>query len=456
MSGVLDILNSPWAITTPMHQQIVRIYLAHANSGNADFAAIKAQCGDMHNERRPYQIINRTAVIHAVGIMAKRMNLLMSISGGVSTEIVRSEFAAALADPEVDRIIFDIDSPGGNVAGCELLANTIFEARGQKPIIAVANETMASGAYWFGSSADQVFLTSQTSQIGSIGVRMELVEFSAKNEREGVRAVDIYAGKYKASGSENRPLSEEDVEYFQGLVDKNYTTLVEAVARNRGIPINTVLSEMADGRVFIGSDGISRGYADGIATLEQLINAANVPEISTGEQMDAPDEEEEPMTGKPAASGTQPAPTALKTEDITASWLQANAPNVLTEVLAAERKRIRDIEAINTVQGHEALVQQCKLDGTSAEQTALLILQAEGKLNRATMESIIAEAPKPAPAAIIPDGAEAQANKSKTPEEEWESNPKLRAEFGQLEDYKAFLKASSEGRTQLFQTAGRG
>ena len=92
------------------------------------------------------------------GVISQKMNLMTQYSGGTSTEIFGSWFDEAMADASVDRIILDVDSPGGSVYGISELSRKIHGARGKKPIIAVSNSLMASAAYWIASAADEILM----------------------------------------------------------------------------------------------------------------------------------------------------------------------------------------------------------------------------------------------------------------------------------------------------------
>src|SRR5690606_16497050 len=121
-------------------------------------------------------------------------------------------------------------------------AEQIYQAAQSKKVIAVTDGMMASAAYWLGSSASEI-VASSGSQVGSIGVMMTHVDYSAMNERVGYRVTYIYAGKYKVEGNPDEPLSDETRQYLQSRVDEDYAEFVKSVARGRGVSASTVRSE---------------------------------------------------------------------------------------------------------------------------------------------------------------------------------------------------------------------
>jgi ClpP class serine protease len=69
---------------------------------------------------------------------------------------IRQAFLTAMEDPDISGICLDIDSPGGEVAGCFDLVDVIYGARGKKPIHAILTESAYSAAYAIASAADRI------------------------------------------------------------------------------------------------------------------------------------------------------------------------------------------------------------------------------------------------------------------------------------------------------------
>ncbi|GFR06867.1 peptidase_S49 domain-containing protein [Trichonephila clavata] len=107
-------------------------------------------------------------VIPIHGILTKKSEAFDDVLGMTSYEKVREKIEEALIDEEVETIILDIDSPGGEVNGLFDLSDFIYEARTKKRIVAIANDDAYSAAYAIASSAEKVYV-SRTSGVGSIG-----------------------------------------------------------------------------------------------------------------------------------------------------------------------------------------------------------------------------------------------------------------------------------------------
>lgn len=272
MASLLDIIHSPWACEPAVHAQVIDIYMRHARGELADLAAIQAQLGrPLARKEQGYELRNGVAVISVEGVIVKRMNMLTNVSGGASTELVGRDIESAVADPAAKAILLQIDSPGGAVEGVQELARVVRGAAAKKPVTAVADSKMLSAAYWIGSAASEIYATSETTMVGSIGVVMKHLDVSKGEERIGIKTTEIFAGKYKRIASEHEPLSDEGRATLQGMVDYIYSVFVDDVARYRGVSASEVLNSMGDGRVFMGSQARAAGLIDGLATVDELV-----------------------------------------------------------------------------------------------------------------------------------------------------------------------------------------
>jgi signal peptide peptidase SppA len=278
---ILDIVTSPWAIMPEKLIEIQEIYITHLRGEKIDLAAVEAKLGrPLNNEPKPYEVENGVAVLAVDGVIAKRINIFQKISGGVSSELVRRDFAQALADPEVHSIVLYIDSPGGAVDGTQELAREIYEARGSgKNIVAFSDGLMASAAYWIGAQAHRAYISGDTVTVGSIGVVARHIDVSRYEERIGVKTTEITAGRYKRAASEYEPLTETGRRTIQEMLDHIYGVFLADVAKARPRlslePVKQGREETipwADGRLFLGQQAIEAGLVDGVSTLAAVIS----------------------------------------------------------------------------------------------------------------------------------------------------------------------------------------
>lgn len=212
------------------------------------------------------------AVIPVYGVLAHRIHDVQNSSKPLtSTEGLAHQIRQAVADPQVSAIVMDVDSPGGSVFGVQELGDVIFEARKSKPVVAQVNSTAASGGYWIASQATEIVVT-PSGMVGSIGVILPHNDASAAYEKAGVKRSYITAGRYKAEGNDTGPLDDEARAHLQAMVDGFYDTFVKAVARGRGLPVDTIRGEaFGQGRMKLAKEAVASGMANQIGTLEETI-----------------------------------------------------------------------------------------------------------------------------------------------------------------------------------------
>ena len=254
-----------WPIHPPAFEEMYRRLGAENASGGLTQYAVTFS--EKSVEKDLYSLLGDTAIIGINGPLMKRESFSFFFFGGTSYSFIQAAVKAALADDEVASIVLRVDSPGGMVNGLEETADLIFNARAKKPIVAYADGMMASAAYEIGSAAGEI-VAGATAMVGSIGVLMVHEDWSKYNEKNGIDVTYLTAGKYKALGNPDEPLSDLARETFQGELNYLYTLFVETVARNRDVEEGQVLSDMADGRIFIGQQAMAAGLVDYVGNFE--------------------------------------------------------------------------------------------------------------------------------------------------------------------------------------------
>jgi signal peptide peptidase SppA len=197
------------------------------------------------------------------------------VSGMVSTEKIGQAVDDATADPSVEAIVLDIDSPGGSVYGVESLALKIRAATDKKKLIAVSNSLAASGAYWIASNASEV-VVSPDGEVGSIGVFQMHRDVSRATDAAGVKVTYVKAGKYKTAGNPYEPLSPESMGELQKGVDDYYELFVRAVARGRNVSLTKVREGFGQGGTVRAREAVAEGMADRISTLDDILSRYGV------------------------------------------------------------------------------------------------------------------------------------------------------------------------------------
>ncbi|HDR9026946.1 S49 family peptidase [Burkholderia vietnamiensis] len=219
-------------------------------------------------DMRPYEVWEGIARIPIQGTLVHKLGTLHPWSGMTGYDGIRALLSLAMEDAEVRAIVLDIDSPGGEVAGCFDLADSIYEARGQKPIWSILTESAYSAAYAIASASDRIIVP-RTGGTGSVGVICMHVDFSKALSQSGIDVTLIHYGDRKADGNEYSPLSKDARARVQADVDTMGELFVETVARNRNLTAARVRSTQAG--TFLGAAGVEVGFADAVMAPDEAL-----------------------------------------------------------------------------------------------------------------------------------------------------------------------------------------
>jgi protease-4 len=193
----------------------------------------------------------------------------------VTPEMVETSMDTIEEDDTIKAVLIEINSPGGLPVASERIAERLRNS--SLPTVGLIGDIGASGGYMVAAATDHL-IASPMSTVGSIGVTMSYVENSAQNEEDGLTYVELNTGKFKDSGSPDKPLSEEERELFQRDLDDLYETFITMVSEYRNIPLDKV-RELADGSTLNGTRAKDLGLVDEVggraeakAALAKILN----------------------------------------------------------------------------------------------------------------------------------------------------------------------------------------
>lgn len=216
-----------------------------------------------------------TVVVPVQGALTKHnqacgpvgMSHLSSLVGQLSTH------------EKVGAIVFDIDSPGGQVDGTQSLAGAIKASN--KKTIAYINDGMAcSAAYWIASACDEIYVSQKTDVVGSIGVYCSFADFKGYWEKEGLKIHEIYSRLSSEKNKDYKDAMEGDYNAVQDDLDFIAREFIAAVKANRP-GINLSKGDPFKGATYYADQAIEIGLIDGIKTFDQLFNSTNTMENNT-------------------------------------------------------------------------------------------------------------------------------------------------------------------------------
>lgn len=227
---------------------------------------IKVQDGKGSGKIALIEVEGLLANIRTGGVLQPQENKL---------SLFTEQLAEVESNPRVKAIVLRVNSPGGTVTCSDTMYDQIrrFRERTGKPVIASAQEVMASGAYYVATGCDEIY-AQPTSVVGSIGVIINTFTVDGTLAKLGMKNEVIKSGPLKDMGSPFKPFSSDERAVMQGMIDEYYQRFVTVVQAKCKIQDDAKLKTATDGRVFSGEQAKSLGLVDQLGSLEDAIARA--------------------------------------------------------------------------------------------------------------------------------------------------------------------------------------
>ncbi|MDG1824089.1 MAG: signal peptide peptidase SppA [Flavobacteriaceae bacterium] len=166
-------------------------------------------------------------------------------------------------------VVIRVNSPGGSSLSSELIYQEIQALQEEMPVVVSMGDVAASGGYYIAAGADYIFAepTTITGSIGVFGI-LPLVEDLAENW--GVRAEQVSTHPNALLYSPMKSLTPLARQEIKQQIKRVYSTFLERVASGRNMSVEEV-DEVAQGRVWSGSDAYNIGLVDALGGLEEAV-----------------------------------------------------------------------------------------------------------------------------------------------------------------------------------------
>ena len=191
---------------------------------------------------------------------------------GIAADRFVTEIDKLRKDKTVKAVVLRVNSPGGSVIASEKIRAALNLLKAEKPLVASYGSYAASGGYWISSGCQKIY-SDATCLTGSIGVFSLIPEFSKTAGKLGVNVVTVGSNKHSDMYSLMRPFDDEEKALMQADVEDIYGRFVNLVAEGRSLETGKV-DEMAQGRVWVGTDALELGLVDEIGGLREAVDYA--------------------------------------------------------------------------------------------------------------------------------------------------------------------------------------
>jgi signal peptide peptidase SppA len=190
------------------------------------------------------------------------------IFNAVSTQDIMKAVADVSQDDQIESVVFNINSPGGEATKIHQVADMVDSLSKQKATASVNTGIMASAAYFIGSQVGKIFAEDKLNETGSIGTVTVINDYSEAAKQAGIKVTKIATGPLKGAGMMGTPITADIINMVQKKVNRIQENFSQAVERRRDADMSDG-SEARSGQSFFFEEAQQLGLIDGIKTIDQ-------------------------------------------------------------------------------------------------------------------------------------------------------------------------------------------
>jgi protease-4 len=176
-----------------------------------------------------------------------------------SVDWVMLQVQEARDDPNIQAVVVQLDSSGGEVAASQELYLELQNLRRQMPVVGSLESVTASGAYYAAVAADPIY-AKPSSTVGNVGVWGYAPMDLAENE------IILASGPFKLTAS-NR-------DEFLRSIEEIKLEFVETVFSQRGERMNISRVDLSNGLAYSGREAQRLGLIDYLGSESDAVAAA--------------------------------------------------------------------------------------------------------------------------------------------------------------------------------------
>lgn len=192
-----------------------------------------------------------------------------SSTDAIGSEFVGGEIRDAADDPLVEAIVLRVNSPGGTPAAAQEITSDMEYAKTRKPVVVSMGDIATSAAYAVSAHGSRIYADPDT-LTGGVGAIWIFTDISTWLDREGYNVTVVKSGTRKDMGSPYRPITENEQDYAQSLVNASFQHFMDDIVKQR----NVSRTAIEDGRVIRGEEAVKMGLVDRLGSLHDAIDGA--------------------------------------------------------------------------------------------------------------------------------------------------------------------------------------
>ena len=203
-------------------------------------------------------------------------------------DAIQARAERAFDDPDVRKVLLDLDSPGGMVAGLFDCMRALRAKKREtgKPLCAWVSAGAFSAAYGLASTADEI-VVADTAGVGSVGVIASLRSCAAQLAQDGIDMRVVASGEEKTDGHPAVAITKAAETRLRNRVEELAGMFFAEVGAGRANLTPVALRDLQGG-VRYGRAAVAAGLADRIATRAQLLADLAAGPVAPAGSMSAP------------------------------------------------------------------------------------------------------------------------------------------------------------------------
>lgn len=385
-----QVFNTPQLVLADDLQAIAQFLVNRANGVEMDSEYVNVKDGtpkfelsanpteeDIIKHERAINGISEdgtTGYLDVTGTLVAKHDDFNACMGFTSYEKLYSQFEKQVS-MGIEKVVLNVDSGGGE-------ARTAFEMADQFKALAVENNIpiyayvdglSASAAFLWSSIADEI-VARPDSEIGSVGVVVQLVNNSKMLENKGITRKFITYGENKVPFDDSGEFTAKFIQSIQEKVNKTGIQFNKFIARNRNMQVEDVIATQAE--VFDTEDALKVGFIDKVMTKSEFYENYLPSKSNMKSMYFLQSEENMTKNVELNADELQELKTQLATatetkEQLTTSLAELQAEyNITKEQLEVMKVELAEVkEAKETLEAEKV---KAELDARVAQRTAKL------------------------------------------------------------------------------------
>lgn len=256
-----------------MTRQQIRSYLASLSGGISDKPNILSTEDYFTTLSPSYSSVDKGG--DKIGLLIAEGAILPgeNAPGMIGSKSLSESIRNAAKDDNLKALVLTINSGGGSAFASEIIRQELLEfKKSRKPFVVCMGNMAASGGYWIGADADEIW-ASEATLTGSIGVFGAIPTFENSLAELGIYSDGTGTTPLAAGLSLVQPLPIELQKSIQLSVEQNYQQFIKIVSEGRDMPSRQV-EKLAQGRVYDGKNAQKIGLVDQLGSVEDAIIAA--------------------------------------------------------------------------------------------------------------------------------------------------------------------------------------